>query len=220
MVLLDDAIYEETKKIVLGKSKRSPMLIEFSDWCMEMFSVKVLNIEFSKLKHSKTNRYRLYVIIENTEDRRKMYSENFRPKEEHQRQIAIEFRKIALKYKFATENQLENLFVTYNDFSEEAKTEANWKAKKEVQDFIKKNYAVVWDVMAMFSNSVVFYYSDSDIAINASKGISDAIVSDYYEILKKYDELNCFTRENIHLKFDSKENLDKNYQGNFYYYSR
>jgi hypothetical protein len=72
----------------------------------------------------------------------------------------------------------------------------------------------------MFSGSVVFYYSDLDIAINESKGISKSITSDYYEILKKYDELNYFTRENIRLKFDSKENLDKNYAGSFFYYSR
>ena len=220
MVLLDDAIYEETKKIVLGKSKRSPMLIEFSDWFMRVFSVKVLNVEFGKIKHSKTNRYRLYVIIENTEGYRKMYLEYFKPKEEYQRQIADEFYRISLKYQLATEEQLENLFVIYNDFSEEAKSEANWKAAKEVREFVKKKYPVAWDVLAMFSSSVVFYFLDSDIAANESKGISEAIANDYYSILKKYDDLNYFTRENIHLKFDSKENLDKNYIGNFLFYSR
>jgi hypothetical protein len=95
MVLLDDAIYKETKKFVLGKAKRSPMLIEFSDWFMEIFSVKVLNIEFSKLKSPQTNRYRLYVIIENTEDHQKMYVETYKPKEEYQKQIADKFHEIA-----------------------------------------------------------------------------------------------------------------------------
>jgi hypothetical protein len=220
MVLLDDAIYEETKKIVLGKSKRSPMLIEFSDWSKRMFSVNVLNLEFGKLKYPKTKRYHLYVIVENTEDYRKMYEEAFKLNEDYQSQIESEFRKIASKYKFAAEEQLENLFVSYNDFSQEAKTEANWKAEKEVKDFIKVKYSVVWDVLTMFSNSVIFYYVDSDIATNESKGISEAITNDYFSILKKYDDLNYFRRENICLKFDSKENLDKNYEGNFFYYSR
>lgn len=220
MVLLDDAIYKETKKIVLGKSKRSPMLIEFADWFMETFSVKVLNIEFSKLKSPKTNRYRLYVIVENTEDYQKMYIETFKPKEEYQRQIASKFQEIALKYKLANKAQLENLFVIYNDFSEEAKTETNWKAAKEVKNFLKRKYSVVWDVISIFSGSVVFYYSDFDIAINENNGISKSIANDYYNILKKYDELNYFTREKISIKFDSKENLDKNYAGSFFYYSR
>lgn len=196
------------------------MLIEFSDWFMRAFSVKVLNIEFGKLKHSKTNRHRLYVIVENTEGHRKMHVERLKPKEEYQRQIADEFHRIALKYQLATEEQLENLFVTYNDFSEEAKTEANWKATKEFRDFVKNKYSVIWDVLAMFSSLVVFCFLDSDIVTNESKGISETIADDYYSILKKYDELNYFTRENIHLRFDSKENLDKNYKGNFLYYSR
>ena len=196
------------------------MLIEFADWFMETFSAKVLNIEFSKLKSQKTNRYRLYVIVENTEDYQKMYIETFKPKEEYQRQIASKFQEIALKYKFANKAQLENLFVIYNDFSEEAKTETNWKAAKEVKNFLKRKYSVVWDVISIFSGSVVFYYSDFDIAINENNGISKSIANDYYNILKKYDELNYFTREKISIKFDSKENLDKNYAGSFFYYSR
>jgi hypothetical protein len=149
-----------------------------------------------------------------------MYVDLLKPKEEYQRQIASEFQKIALKYKFAGEEQLENLFVTYNDFSEEAKTDANWKAAKEVKYFLKKKYSVVWDTLSMFSGSVVFYYCDLDIGMNENKGISKLITDEYYSILKKYDELHYFTRANISLKFDSKENLDKNYKGNFLYYSR
>jgi hypothetical protein len=220
MVLLDDVIYKETKKFVLGKSKRSPMLIEFSDWFMETFSVRVLNIEFSKLKFPKTDRYRLYVIIENTEDHRKMYVETLKPKEEYQRQIASKFREIALKYKFAKEEQFENLFVIYNDFSEEAKTEANWKAIERFKWLVKFKYPAVWKVISMFSSTVVFYYSDSDVTLNEQKGISEKIISDYFAVLKKYDELNYFTKENIHVKFDSKENVDKNYEGSLFYYTR
>jgi hypothetical protein len=220
MLLLDDAIYEETKKLTLGKSKRSPMLMEFSVWFLERFSAKVLNIEFSKLIYPKATRHRLYVILENSEDYQKMYDEIFKPKEDYQKQIASEFQRIALKYKFATQEQLENLFVTYNDFSEEAKTQANWQALREVRQVIKEKYATVWEVISPFSNSVVFYYADSDILLNENNGINKSIANDYYSILKKYDELSYFTRENIILKFDSKENLYKNYEGNLSYYQR
>jgi hypothetical protein len=217
MVLLDNAIYEETKKIALGKSQRSPMLIEFSDWFMERFFAKVLNIEFSKLKYPKANRYRLYVIIENTEAHRKMNVGVHKPNENYQKQIASEFQRIALKYKFANEKQLDDLFVAYDDFSEEAKTDTNWKAVKEVKQSITEKYSAVWNVISPFSSSVVFYYADSDILLNENKGISRSIANDYYSILNKYDELNYFTRENISLKFDSKENLGKNYKGNLFY---
>ena len=220
MLLLDDATYNETKKIVLGKAKRSPILIELSDWLMKMYSVKVLNIEFGKLISSKSGRYRLCIILENTEDDQKMYVRNLEPNEEYQHQIASEFQRLAIKHRFATKEQLRDLFVTYNDFSEEAKTEANWKTIDKFKWLAKVKYPFVWDVISMFSSTVVFYYSDADIALNEQKGISEKIINNYYSVLKKHDELNYFTRENIQIKFDSKENVDKNYEGSLFYYTR
>lgn len=220
MVLLDDDIYKETKEIISGKRKKSPLLIELSEWFSLRYSVKVLNIQFSKLTGPNEDRFRLYVIIENSEDYQKMYVSPSQPNEVCQGQIALEFRRLALKHGFTDEANLKNLFVIYNDFSEEARTEANWKAAKEVETQIKKQYPVVWAVESMFSSSVVFYYSDADIAVNENNGLSQAITDTYYSILKKYDEFHYFTRENISLKFDSKENLDKNYQGSLFYYTR
>jgi hypothetical protein len=215
---LDDDFYEETKDIALGKVKKSPFLAEFSDWFVRTYSVKILNLEFSKLESS--SRYRLHVIIQNPDDYGKMYVETFVPNEEYQKEIAFEFQRLAIKHQFATEEQLKDLFVIYNDFSEEAKTDANQKAAKEVERLIKGKYSTVWDVYEHFLETVVFYYSDVDLATNENNGISKSITEDYYSILKKYDELGYFTRENIRLRFDSKENLDKNYKGNLFYYSR
>ena len=220
MVILDDDVYNETKEIVRGKRKQSLLLLEFSDWFKSKYSVKVLNIQFSKLEGPKEDRFKLNVIIENTVDYQKMYVGLFQTNEEYQGQIALEFGKLALKYSFADKSQLENLCVIYNDFSDEAKVEANWKAAKEVKTQIKSKYLVVWDVISMFSSSVVFYYSDADIEANENNGTSKTITDTYYSILKKHDELGYFSRDNISLKFDSKENLDKNYQGNLFYYTR
>lgn len=223
-VILDDDVYNETKEIVKGKRKQSPLLLEFSDWFRSKYSVKVLNIHFSKLEGPKEDRYKLNVVIENTQDYQKMYissEELFSvPNKEYQEQITLEFQKLALKHRFANESQLKNLFVTYNDFSDEAQVEANWKAAKEVKTQIKSKYPIVWDVISMFSASVVFYYSDADIEVNENNGTSKAITDIYYSILKEYDEFGYYSRENISLKFDSKENLDKNYQGNLFYYTR
>jgi hypothetical protein len=220
MVYLDDDVYEETKQIALGGAKRSPMLIELSDWFQTTYSVKILNFQFSRLKIPNTKIYRLYVIIENTEDYQKMYVRTAEPIEEFQQQIAAEFQRLALKYHFASKDQLKDLFVIYNDFSEEAKTEANWKAIKEIKKFITIKYPYVWEVIAIFSNSVVFYYSDQDIIKYQNNGSSKMIADEYYSTLKACDVLDYFTRENINLKFDSKEKLDKNYDGNLFYYTR
>ncbi len=41
---------------------------------------------------------------------------------------------------------------------------------------------------------------------------------DYFNILKKYDEFDYIKMEDFSIAFDSKENLDKNYKGNWYFY--
>ena len=74
--------------------------------------------------------------------------------------------------------------------------------------------------MALFKSSVVFYFSDEDIFRYLESGISQTVTDEYYSILKKHDDLSLFTKDNLRLSFDSKENVDKNYAGSLFYYSR
>jgi hypothetical protein len=220
MLYLSDELYDETKKIALGKSLKSPLLIELSKWFLRTYSVKILNIKFTKLQSSSNNSNMLYVILETADDCQKMYIGTFELNEEYQKEIAVEFQRLAIKHGFATQEQLQDLFVMYNDFSQEARTEANWKAADEVQQRVKEKFPTVWDIFTEHFGSVVFYYSDLEIAQNESSGITKLITEDYYATLKKNDELGYVTKENIWLEFDSKENLDKNYQGNLFYYAK
>lgn len=163
-----------------------------------------------------------YIILKSTEDYQKMYIDTFNPNPKYQKQIALEFEKLVKEYNFTNSSNLSNLFVAYNDFSEEAKADANWSAIKEAKHFLKQKYCndSLWHVEAEFSAVVVFYLRDSDIILNDKKGINGKVKLDYFNILKKYDELKYYTFDNFIIAFDSKENLDKNYEGNLFYYSR
>ncbi len=48
--LLDGDVHRETEDIVLGKRKKSPLLVELSNWFKSRYSVKILNIQFNKLR--------------------------------------------------------------------------------------------------------------------------------------------------------------------------
>jgi hypothetical protein len=220
MFLLDEGLYNETKNIALGRSTKSPLLIEFSDWFMQTYAVTLLNIALGKMATLNTNKHRLDIILENPIDYRKMHVSVYEPKKEYQTEIASEFQKLAAKYRFAKQEQLEDLFVFYIDFSDEVKITVCQKAAKEAEHVIKEKFSAVWDVFTSFGRSFVFYYSDSDITNNESNGISKAITEEYYSIVKKYDELDYFTIDNLLPKFESKENLDKNYNGSFQNYIR
>jgi len=217
LLLLDDKIYEETKNIVLGINEQSPMVKEFSDWFMRTLSVKILNIQFVKLRSTKS--YRLYIIFAETDQYNKMYIKPLiQPNENYQMLIKNEFTKLIIKYHITDIVKLNKIFITYNDFSEEAKTAANWSATNEVKTYIKSRYSFVWDVFTRYSDTTIFYYLENDVITYEKNGISKEIEKEYYKIVKTYDELNYYTRENIRLIFHSKEYLDKHYDGNMFYY--
>ena len=219
MVLLEDEIYEETKRILSGKFKISPILNELNEWFSNIFSINLINFEFNKLKHTQKT-YRLLLIFRTTDDKNKMFIEPFKPNEQYQKIIAEKFRELALKYNFTDRFNLEKIFVAFNDFSAEAKADANWKAFKKANKKIRNKFPVVWHMISEFESPVIFYFNDNDILTNEENGTSKKIIDEYYSILKKYDEFGYFSVENFIIKFDSKENLDNNYEGNLFYYSK
>jgi hypothetical protein len=219
MVLLSDKLYNQTRDIKLGRIKPSPGFLMLSEWLAKQYGIKMLNAEFSRLPNLKET-YRLYIILDSTEDYNKMHSGRFKMNKSYQETIARNFARIALKTKLAEPTTLKNVYVVYNDFSEEAKTDANWKADKKFRIILKDKYVDVWDVLAMFSSTVVFFYTESQISKNKRDGNTKRIREDYFELLKKYDEMKYYTKKNIIVKFDSKENLDKNYEGSLFYYAR
>ncbi len=123
MTLIDKSFYLETRKIALGEIQPSPLLTELSDFFEKTYSVKILNFEFTRFHIPNSNRHKLYITIQNTDDYKKMYKSIMKPIEEYQKQIGLEFQKLALKHQFAKEEELEDIWVVYNDFSEEAKTD-------------------------------------------------------------------------------------------------
>ena len=76
----------------------------------------------------------------------------------------------------------------------------------------------VWKIDGVSKDTVVFYLTDNDIQVNQGNGVSRTITETCYELVKQYDEFGYFEFETFPITFDGKENLDKNYQGNMYYY--
>ena len=219
MVLLNPEIYEKTKQIVLGKIEKSALLTEFADWLGEKFSVNLINFEYDRIDNPQRS-YRLYLILNSKSDKEKFFSKPFVKNRKYEKAVSNHFRLLAQKHGYSEQQALEKFFVAYSDFSEEAKTLANWQAVEKAKPIIKQACSEVWEVMAMFSSTVVFYYLDSQIHENAESGVSGSISEDYFQILKKFDELDYYTSGNFTMKFDSKENVDQNYQGSLFYYSR
>jgi len=214
-------IYEETLGIVLGMVKKSPVLEDLANWFMSTYSAKIINFRFALADTRQSNRYRLYMILETREDYLKMVNHLLHDNKAHTTHVANGFKGIAQRHQYATDEQIKEMWVAYQDFSEEAGRKTSRKAILEAKPQILEKNPTVWDVISSASYGlVVFYYTGNDVIENQNNGTSKMIEDAYYSILKKYDQIKFFTKGNMHLMFDSKENLDKNYGGSLFFYFR
>jgi hypothetical protein len=218
MYVLEDDVYEETEKIKLGRLDQSPLLKDLSDWFAQRFKVKVLNFRFDTIRISKRNRFRLSIIVDNKNDYEKMVPDELQNNEIIENLVAVEFKSLTQKHGFPIDKRVKNIFIVFYDFSIEVMTKANERVVEGFRKQIKAEHPSVWEIYEAFDSLVVFYYLGNQVEENRRNGISETIRDSYYEAVKQFDEMNYFTRKNIEITFDSKENLDKNFEGNFYYY--
>ncbi len=113
-----------------------------------------------------------------------------------------------------------NVFVCFSNFETVAKIEANSNVSNEEIEELKKkiNNSDLWTISHLFEGVTFFLYTNKQL--NNYKNSDECIKwgNLYFEILKKYDEFSYYKRENFSVELDSKENFDKHYQGNWYYY--
>jgi hypothetical protein len=222
MVLVSEDKYKETLQILRNKKQLLPIYLELKMWLKERFDITSYNFVFEKIKYNNPdNRYQLYILLSTKADYISMMEKNLTGYDKNkQTEISQKFYELALKYSFGNEKSVKNVWVCYNDFSAEMKTDVNRRTYKEAGKPIKAKYGKysLWNIVTSFESVVVFFLKDSDINENTKNGISEKIRNDYLETLKKHDEFNVYKPNEFTMSFDSKENLDTNYEGNLYYY--
>lgn len=222
MVLVEDKKYKETLQILRGKKELSPLFRELKEWLRERFDVTAYNFVFERIKYNNPEgRFELYILLSSTADYNSMNEKtHYGYDKNKQEEISQKFKEIADKYDFGDPKTRMNVWVCYNDFSKEIKTEVNRHTCEKINKHIQEKYNdySLWSIQAPFTDVVVFFIRDEDILKNTENGVCVSIRNDYFTVLKESDEFNVYNSDNFTMSFDSKENLDKNYEGNLYYY--
>lgn len=65
---------------------------------------------------------------------------------------------------------------------------------------------------------IVFLFRDEQIEINKSLPIYQAMKDEYFKLVKQYLNVKFSSPDEISIQFDSKENFENKYQGNWYFY--
>lgn len=92
------------------------------------------------------------------------------------------------------------------------------KADQEIRD-LQKQFPEIW---SMTKNSIywtIFYYTDHQWKDNEANGNTRKLKDAILAALRKHDTFGFVDERSLkYILFDTKQNLDENYQGNMYYY--
>jgi len=239
-------VYHQTIDALRGRKELSPLFKELKEFIQAKYDATAYNFSFMKstYRHLPDIRFSLEVVLATTDDFNKILldcnnneyvlHENITKEEIErflstyrtmhgydkniQKEIAKMFFELAKKYNLVKMKSSEEIWVSYRDFSAHMRSEINRKIAKIASKSITQKYAAyrIWSVHESPLSSVVFFLSEEDL--KNSTDIRMEIEDYYFGLLKQHDEFNVFDRAGFRLGFDSKQNLDENYEGNLYYY--
>ena len=235
MIVSTDPDYLDTKLIKQGVKKLGPIFQELADWIKQKFDTPVLNIYYDKIDTDK-DRPRLSIIFEFYQS-----VENFRDRignydTEKQNLIVDQFRQISKNKSLSDGNLFYRLFKTPQAFKFDttrllvifiafepiAREEVNHKIQQGEIDKLKQELTSkhVWEIYREFATTTYFFYTDKQIEEYKKDGTAETMRQQYFELLKKYDEFDYIKPNTYFLTFDSKENFDKNFESNWFWYSK
>jgi len=214
--------YIQTKSIKLGEYQLPPFWQHLVDWVGTTFGVTALNVELSC--NEEIDRQDIDIILERISDCKKLeaqlgdqvatymapflYSKERPTDDETKTRILV----------WRTGRPL-NIHVDCYSFENVYHMEISQQLSSIAGGSIKRKYPkLIEQITANANTQYVFYKKEADVVEGRANGVSADITQMYFEALKSRDKFAYFTIDDLSIIFDSKENLDKNFGGNDYYY--
>lgn len=228
-----DKAYTQTKRIILGTDKMKPEFVPLAEWIDKTYDVKTINIIYDTLDNKTP---RIQICFEFEKEKNKFLTHDIsyfdKPK---QKAIGQMFGEIIKQQGLSKNNNsifnlfglnqngiylTDNVFVIYGAFEPVAKLEATYKlTQRQTEEFINSfENKDIWTISIGFTIPTFFMFTDEKVKEYDKPEIKAMWADRYYDFIKSFDEFNYFTRNDIKVLIDSKENFDKNYESNWYYY--
>jgi hypothetical protein len=223
MLFGNQGLYEQTRKIRIGEAELPPILYELKEWANNRFGINVISVFYDRIESGPhKERPRVTLIMKTHSDYSKMYKESFIPNESYQQAISERFAEIVEDARLEEEYDTDDILVVYDDFSDVAMIRVSRQFLENHKNHLMSEFSDlrVWNIVQSdFSvRIVVFYHNDNDITENDKNGNSERIKRECFRLIKQYDEFDYCQFDTFPITFDSKQNLNKNYRGNLYYY--
>jgi hypothetical protein len=225
MIMPSDKEYTQTKRIILGTDKMKPEFVPLADWIDKTYDVKTINIIYDTLDNKTP---RIQICFEYEEEKNKFLTHDISYFDKSkQKAIGQKFTEIIKHQGLSRSNSsisnifglnkkgiylVDNVFVIYGAFEPVAKLEATYKiTQKHTEEFIKSfDNKDIWTISIGFTIPTFFMFTDEKVKEYDKPEIKSMWADKYYDFVKPFDEFDYFTRDNIQVFIDSKENFDNN----------
>jgi hypothetical protein len=232
MIVPSDPDYKETKLIKEGKASINPDFKPLIDWIDKKYGVRVLNIYYDITTGAYNKPFpRLNIIFETREEQSKFKTRLWGFKLDKQKTIARKFdelvngNKQTIPFWSFTKSKknkypVQGLLVIFDAFKPVARDEANEGIPEtEIDNLIVDiNNHDIWKIVRFAAGVTFFFYTDQQANNAKTDGYVQQLADKYFALLKKYDKYDYFDRGTFSIGIDSKENFEKKYEGNWYYY--
>jgi hypothetical protein len=216
MVSPGDKEYIETKLIKKGQLELESPFVELADRIQSVFGIRPLNIVYDILEHNKQPR--LQIIFDSNKDITNFKADDgLFPKSSRQEIVSEAFKSLVLNNPKYT---ADNIYVLFSSFERTAKEEANNNVSNQRLLSLKAelNNNGIWEIRKNFSTGIFFFYTNEQVQKNENNGIKEKLKAEYFKVIKECDEFNYLKEQEFSVMLDSKENFERNYQGNWFYY--
>ena len=222
-----DKEYKTTKQIMLGQKTINPDFKELADWIDRTYDVRTINIIYDTFISARRKQSRLQICFEFERETLKFRDDtriNFDT--DKQTAIATKFKEI-LRMKngltgFIRSSRYvtDNILIVFSAFQPVARIEANEKIPQEKVKELQKELdnPDLWLISKAFGGVTFFLYLDDQVRKYEGSKTKKHWTDKYFDLLERYDEFKYFNRKDFSINLDSKENFDKNYESNWYYY--
>jgi len=218
MILPSDNDYQEAKHLKRNNSALQPPFRELAAWLSAEYRINVINLYYDKIIPDK--RPRLTVILEsNSDERRFRDSELGNYNRIDQDRIGRRFSKIVAERQDDRFNT-DGLLVIFAAFEPVARVEANESVTEAELESLKLrlNNKDLWKISRLFGGVTFFFFTDAQVKKYEAAGLRERYAQEYAPLVEPHDEFGYISKRNVAVYFDSKENFDANYSGNWYHY--
>ncbi len=224
MLFGNTQLYELTRAAKLGRGRLPRPLEELRHWVSEKYGVNVLTLVYDRIEIGPhEGRPRLNLLVDTGDDYAALHGgDPFSVSRDIKEAVLRRFSEITSASALDSEYDTKGVHLICDDFSDEAMGQAASRFRERDKQRVIEEFAQyrIWKIEGFSKETVVFYLTEKDVQDSQTNEGSQRIKQRCYQLVKQYDEFDYFQPNTFPIRFDSKENLDKNYKGSMFYYFR